>query len=78
VIQQSNGKLSKDPQSDCTVTLTFPTFSQTAEMAGFSRLLGGYHIAADNIAGLNLGRDVADFLFPRVQAYFDGTAVPQP
>lgn len=42
-----------------TVTLKFPTFSKTAEMAGISRVLGGYHIQADNVAGLELGRDVA-------------------
>jgi hypothetical protein len=28
-------------------------------MAGFSRVLGGYHIQADNVAGLELGRNVA-------------------
>jgi hypothetical protein len=27
-----------------TVTLKFPTFTETADMAGFSRVLGGYHI----------------------------------
>ena len=32
---------------------------QTAEMAGISRVLGGYHIQSDNIAGLELGRNVA-------------------
>ncbi len=42
-----------------TVTLKFPTFTETAEMAGISRVYGGYHIQADNIAGLKLGRDVA-------------------
>jgi hypothetical protein len=41
------------------VTLKFPTFSAAAEMAGISRVLGGYHIQADNIAGLELGRNVA-------------------
>ncbi len=41
------------------VTLEFPTFTETAEMAGQSRVLGGYHIQADNVAGLKLGRDVA-------------------
>lgn len=41
------------------VTLEFPTFTETAEMAGISRVMGGYHIQADNIAGLELGRDVA-------------------
>jgi hypothetical protein len=28
-------------------------------MAGISRVMGGYHIQADNVAGLKLGRDVA-------------------
>ncbi len=41
------------------VTLSFPTFTKTAEMAGISRVMGGYHIQADNIAGLELGRNVA-------------------
>ncbi|MFD0799696.1 vanadium-dependent haloperoxidase [Maribacter chungangensis] len=41
------------------VTLKFPTFTETAEMAGISRVWGGYHIQADNVAGLKLGRDVA-------------------
>jgi hypothetical protein len=39
--------------------LKFPTFTETAEMAGFSRVMGGYHIQADNIEGLELGRKVA-------------------
>src|SRR5690606_23114795 len=41
------------------VVLKFPTFTETAEMAGISRVMGGYHIQADNIAGLELGRKVA-------------------
>lgn len=41
------------------VVLKFPTFTETAEMAGISRVMGGYHIQVDNIAGLELGRDVA-------------------
>lgn len=41
------------------IVLDFPTFTQAAEMAGISRVMGGYHIQADNIAGLELGRDVA-------------------
>lgn len=42
-----------------TITLEFPTFTETAEMAGASRVLGGYHIQSDNVAGLQLGRNVA-------------------
>ncbi len=42
------------------VMLKFPTFTETANMAGISRVMGGYHIQADNIAGLELGRNVAN------------------
>ncbi len=41
-----------------TVTLHFETFSEAAEMAGISRVLGGYHIQADNVEGLKQGRRV--------------------
>lgn len=41
------------------VTIKFPTFTEAANMAGVSRVMGGYHIQADNVAGLKLGRDVA-------------------
>jgi hypothetical protein len=50
----------KDPNNyGDTIVLKFPTFTEAAEMAGQSRVMGGYHIQADNIAGLELGRDVA-------------------
>jgi hypothetical protein len=32
-------------------------------MAGVSRVLGGYHIQADNVEGLELGRRVAHQVF---------------
>lgn len=41
-----------------TVVLKMPTFTATADMAGQSRVLGGYHIQSDNIEGLKLGRKV--------------------
>jgi len=53
------GALTEPERVGDTVTLSFPTFTQTAEMAGISRVLGGYHIQADNIEGLRLGRNVA-------------------
>ena len=61
----------------CDVALQLPTFSEVAELAGISRVLGGYHIQADNVAGLELGRNVATFTWPRIRAYFDGTAQPR-
>jgi len=54
--------------------LDLPTFTATAEMAGISRVMGGYHIQADNVAGLELGRKVAMYVWPETQAYFNGTA----
>jgi hypothetical protein len=54
------------------VELALPTFSATAEMAGISRVMGGYHIQSDNTAGLELGRKVAEFTWPRIAAYWEG------
>ena len=53
------GALTEPDNLGDTITLKFPTFTETAELAGISRVLGGYHIQADNVAGLKLGRDVA-------------------
>ncbi len=53
------GALTEPDHLGDTVVLEFPTFTETAEMAGQSRVLGGYHIQADNVAGLELGRNVA-------------------
>ncbi len=66
------------PPGSAEVILLLPTFSATAEMAGISRIMGGYHIRSDNIAGLALGRAVAEHTWPIYQAYFDGTAPPPP
>lgn len=63
-----------DAHASCDVTLQLPTFTEAAEMAGISRVMGGYHIQADNIAGLKLGRDVANHIWPRIQSFIDGTA----
>jgi hypothetical protein len=65
-----------DEHASCDIMLPIPTFTEAAEMAGISRVMGGYHIQADNIAGLKLGRDVANYMWPEIQKYFDGTATP--
>lgn len=48
-----------------TVTLTMPTFTETANMAGISRVLGGYHIQSDNVEGLKLGRNVGQVVWQK-------------
>jgi len=77
VIQAVDGKPGPAVATGTEVRLQLPTFSATAEMAGISRVLGGYHIQADNVAGLDMGRKVADYVWPHVQSYFDGTAGKQ-
>jgi hypothetical protein len=75
LIMMRDGKL--PPGHDkltCDVVLTLPTFSATAEMAAVSRLWGGYHIRTDNETGLVVGRKVAQYEWPKIRAYFDGTA----
>ncbi len=62
--------------ASCDIMLPIPSFSAAAEMAGISRVMGGYHIQSDNIAGQKLGRDVANFIWSKIQEYFDGTAEP--
>jgi hypothetical protein len=74
IMQQHLGKFPLDPKLSCAVALRLPTFSVTAKMAGLSRVLGGYHIQADNIDGLKMGRTVAEHSWPQYQAYFNGTA----
>ena len=56
------------------VTLVLATFSGTAEMAGRSRVLGGYHIQVDNVEGLAMGRKVADVVVAKCMAHIKGTA----
>ena len=74
VKQMSDGKPAAGIGAEGTVTLKLPTFTATAELAGISRVLGGYHIQSDNVAGLELGRKVALYIWPITQSYFAGTA----
>jgi hypothetical protein len=59
------GAMTEPEHTGDTVTLKFPTFTETANMAGLSRVLGGYHIQADNVEGLTLGRKVAEAVWKK-------------
>jgi hypothetical protein len=74
VKQMFDGKPSVGVAQNGDVTLKLPTFTATAEMAGISRVLGGYHIQADNVEGLELGRKVAHHVWAVTLSYFNGTA----
>jgi hypothetical protein len=79
VIQMRDGKV--PPGHDkltCDVALSLPTFSATARMAGISRVMGGYHIQTDNVAALDMGRKIAEYTWPKIQEYFNGTARVRP
>jgi hypothetical protein len=54
------------------ITLQFPTFTSTAEQAGWSRVLGGYHIQTDNVVGLELGRQIAEVVHARCMDHING------
>lgn len=74
VMQGRNGTPRSVPPTSADVSLKLSTFTATAEMAGISRVMGGYHIQADNVEGLALGRKVAEYSWPKYKAYFEGTA----
>jgi len=72
-MQMRFGKVTGDKTLTCDVVLRLPTFSATAEMAGISRVMGGYHVQVDNVEGLKLGRKVAEHIWPNLDAHFNGT-----
>ncbi|MEZ5300429.1 MAG: vanadium-dependent haloperoxidase [Verrucomicrobiales bacterium] len=55
------------------VTIDLNTWSGVAEMAALSRALGGYHIPIDNDVGVEVGRKLANWSWPKYQGYYDGT-----
>ncbi len=77
-VRMREGQSPADARLTCDIVLDLPTFTATAEMAGISRVMGGYHIQADNVAGLELGRKVAEYVWPITPAYFDGAAAVTP
>ncbi len=71
------GTLTGEPQGQC-VYLELPTWTAVAELAGISRVMGGYHIQCDNVDALAHGRKIGAFEWPIFQSYFDGTASVRP
>lgn len=72
-VKMSPGAMTEPEHVGDSVTLTFPTLTETANLAGQSRVLGGYHIQADNVEGLKLGRSVALKVWSRHTQYVSGT-----
>lgn len=68
-IKRRPGELTEPGHVGPEVTLQFPTFTETANMAGISRVLGGYHIQSENTEGLKLGRNVAHAVWKKYLFY---------
>jgi hypothetical protein len=73
-MQAVDGKPAESLPDNPEVYLMMPTWTATADMAGISRVMGGYHIQVDNVEGLKLGRTIAQYSFPKYKAYWEGTA----
>ncbi|MEQ1934239.1 MAG: vanadium-dependent haloperoxidase [Fimbriimonadaceae bacterium] len=58
------------------VTLSWGTFTEAAEEAGESRILGGIHFQPANLEGQALGRKVANVVWNKAQDYINGTIAP--
>jgi hypothetical protein len=54
------------------ITLSWNTFSDAAEQAGMSRLYGGIHFMDANVVGQDMGRNVAQKVWDKVQGFFSG------
>ena len=58
------------------ITLDWATFSQAAEQAGLSRLLGGIHFTDGNWRGLIMGAQVGAITNAKLDLLFRGTLDP--
>ena len=72
-VKRIPGELTEPDNVGPPVYLNFRTFSETADMAGLSRVMGGYHIPTENVEGLKLGRNVGHVVFRKCQSYINGS-----
>ena len=54
------------------ITLTYQTFSEAAQEAGLSRLYGGIHFQSANIIGQEMGREIGNRVFDKVNKHING------
>lgn len=71
----ANSSTFEDGVPAAPVTLNWPTFSAAADQAGLSRLYGGIHFRAGDLAGRHCGRLVGEMVWNRCSSFIDGTAV---
>lgn len=68
-IKRRPGEMTEPTRAGEEITLKFATFTETAERAGMSRVLGGYHIQCENKEGLKLGRNIAAAVWKKYLNY---------
>jgi len=71
-VKRIPGELTEPNNLGKPLSLKFPTFSETADRAGISRVMGGYHIPMENTEGLKLGRSVGHLVFKKCEDYING------
>ena len=57
-----------------TLTLSWDTFTQAADEGGISRLYGGIHFEDGDVNGRQLGRDVGETVWAKIQEFADARA----
>ncbi len=72
VVMWLPGSLTEPGLTMDSVALRMPTFTAAADLAGISRVLGGYHIQADNVEGLAMGRKVGEAVWQWYLKYHKG------
>jgi hypothetical protein len=68
------GDLATDSGPTTDVTLQWATYFDAADQAGVSRIFGGIHIPADDVAGRRIGATCGQAAWELAQRYFAGTA----
>jgi hypothetical protein len=68
------GSLANEAGPSRALTLQWATYFDAADDAGLSRLFGGIHISADDLAGRRLGALCGKAAVALARRYYDGTA----
>ncbi len=71
------GALTEPERTGDTVTLKLPTFTEAADRAGISRVMGGYHIQCENVEGLKLGRNLAKVVWDKYLTHLGNNKLSQ-
>jgi hypothetical protein len=64
------------PKTD--MSLQFATYFDASDQASLSRIFGGIHPPADDLAGRRIGHEIGPEAWTLAMAYFNGTIVPEP